>query len=44
MDECRWLVNDVCCNDSSDQCCDFPHAEEYCKKRCPYFTPEEAAK
>lgn len=39
MDECEWLYNEVCCNDSSDICCDFPH-EDYCEKRCPYFTKE----
>ena len=40
LDGCRYLYNDVCCNDQSEQCCDFPH-EEYCAKRCPHFTKEE---
>ena len=39
MDECRYLIDEVCCNDKSDQCCDFPH-EEYCQ-RCPHFTKED---
>ena len=39
MDECRWLINEVCCNDKSDMCCDFPH-EDYCK-RCVLFTKED---
>ena len=40
MDECRYLIDDVCCNDKSDQCCDFPHPE-YCLYVCPHFTKEE---
>lgn len=43
MDECRYLIDDVCCNDQSEQCCDFPHPIEYCKKRCPHFTKEDGA-
>lgn len=38
--ECRYLIDDVCCNDQSEQCCDFPH-HEYCSQRCPHFTKEE---
>lgn len=41
MDECKHLINDVCTNPDSQQCCDFPHPEEYCKNRCPYFTKED---
>lgn len=40
IEECRYLIDDVCCNDQSEQCCDYPHPE-YCKYRCPHFTPEE---
>ena len=40
MDECKWLINEVCCNDQSDECCDFPH-HDYCKNRCPHFTKED---
>ena len=40
MDECRYLINEVCCNDKSDQCCDFP-PPDYCKSRCPHFTKED---
>lgn len=40
MDECRYLVDEVCCNDRSEQCCDFPHPD-YCKTRCPHFTEED---
>lgn len=43
IDECRYLIDDVCCNDQSEQCCDWPHAE-YCLKRCPHFTKEELQK
>ena len=24
MEECKWKINEVCCNDSSYYCCDFP--------------------
>ena len=41
MDECRYLIDEVCCNDKSQQCCDFPHPEEYCAKLCPFFTKED---
>lgn len=40
IDECRYLINEVCCNDKCDQCSDFPHPE-YCEHRCPYFTEED---
>lgn len=41
MDECKHLINDVCTNPSSQECCDYPHPTEYCKKRCPFFTKED---
>lgn len=40
MDECRYLVEEVCCNDRSDMCCDFPHPD-YCSKICPFYTDED---
>ncbi len=40
MNECRYLIDEVCCNDKSDQCCDYPHSE-YCQRNCPYFTKED---
>ena len=40
MDECRHLINEVCTNDKSDMCCDFPHPE-YCTHSCPYFAAED---
>ena len=39
-EECRYLIDEVCCNDKSDQFCDFPHPD-YCKERCPHFTKED---
>lgn len=42
MDECRHLINEVCTNPDSDQCCDFPHPE-YCMHCCPHFTAEDGA-
>lgn len=38
--ECKDLVNEVCTNPSSDQCCDYPHPE-YCQHRCQHFTKED---
>ncbi len=35
--KCRWLYNEVCCNDSSEWLADFPH--EFCD-RCRYFAKE----
>ena len=40
MDECKKLINCVCTNDRSDQCCDFPHPD-YCGHRCPHFGEED---
>lgn len=39
-DECRYLIDEVCCNDKSEQCCDFPHPD-YCRHCCPHFTEED---
>ena len=41
MDECKHLINEVCTNPCSQQCCDYPHTGEYCAKRCPHFTKED---
>lgn len=38
-DQCRWLYNEVCCNDSSPICADYPD-KEYCK-RCKHFEKEQ---
>ena len=40
MDECRYLIDEVCCNPDSDQCCDYPHPE-YCLYCCPHRTKED---
>ena len=39
-DGCKWLVNEVCCNDRCNWCCDFPAPEEDCKI-CEYFEKED---
>lgn len=36
-DECVWLYDEVCCNDSSEWLADFP--KEFCKQ-CRYFVKE----
>ena len=40
MEECKHLINEVCTNPDSEQCCDFPHYE-YCLYRCPHFSKED---
>ena len=40
MDECQYLINDVCTNPDSEQCCDFPNYE-YCLYRCHHFKKED---
>ena len=42
LDECKHLVDEVCVNPSSDQCCDFPHPD-YCMYCCPYFSDEDGS-
>lgn len=45
MEQCYWLWNEMCCNDSSDLFADYPYAfveEGYCKK-CPFFTKEDGS-
>lgn len=40
MDECRDLIDGVCTNPYSDQCCDYPHPD-YCTYVCPHFKKED---
>lgn len=40
MEECRYLYNEVCCNDRSDLLADFVDSE-YCLHRCPLFAKED---
>lgn len=40
MDECKYLINEVCTRDCSDMCCDFPHPD-YCEHRCKHFVKED---
>lgn len=40
LEQCKHLINEVCTNPDSDQCCDFPHYE-YCTYCCPCFTKED---
>ena len=39
-DGCKWLTNEVCCNDKCGMCCDFPFEEDCTAERCPYFERE----
>ena len=40
MDECKHMINDVCCNDLSDQVTEFVDPE-YCRKFCKHFVEED---
>ena len=40
MQQCKELINDVCCNENhSDMLANFPDAD-YCR-RCEFFTKED---
>lgn len=39
-DGCKWLTNEVCCNDKCGMCCDFPFEEDCTPEHCPYFGKE----
>nr|DAH34049.1 MAG TPA: hypothetical protein [Caudoviricetes sp.] len=39
-DGCKYMYNEVCCNDQSEWCCSYPG--EYCKA-CKLFEPEDMA-
>lgn len=43
MDICKWKINEVCCNESSEYLGDYPYP--YCKceskKQCKYFEKED---
>ena len=43
MELCKWMINEVCCNEQSEYLADYPHS--YCKceneKDCKYFEKED---
>ena len=43
MDICKWKINEVCCNDSSEYFADYPYPNCKCesKKQCKYFEKED---
>lgn len=38
-EECAWMFNEICCNDESPHCCEWPPTD-YCDT-CPLFAPEK---
>ena len=42
MEVCKWRINDICCNESSEDLGDYPYPREKCesKKGCRYFEKE----
>ena len=41
LDECRWLYNEVCCNDECEECADYPYPSEKCLGSCPFFEKDD---
>lgn len=43
MKDCKWKVNDVCCNEKCDELGDYPYPSSKCesKERCEYFEEED---
>lgn len=41
MELCKWLINEVCCNDQSECCGDYPYLHCESKKYCRYFEKED---
>lgn len=40
MNECKYRIDDVCCNDSCEERGDFPD-RELCLGKCRYFIKED---
>ena len=43
MDMCKWLINDICCNDKSDCLADYPYPRSICENKygCGCFEKED---
>nr|DAI63179.1 MAG TPA: hypothetical protein [Caudoviricetes sp.] len=43
MDICKWKVNEVCCNEKSEELGDYPYPSSKCesKEKCEYFEKED---
>lgn len=43
MDMCKWLIDDVCCNDESDCLGDYPYPRSICENEygCGCFEKED---
>lgn len=43
MEECKWKINEVCCNDRSPDLADYPYPRSKCesKEGCRYFEKED---
>ena len=39
MDDCKYMYDEICCNDESEHCCDYAF-EDVCK-RCELFEKED---
>lgn len=44
---CKWRINEVCCNDESEELADYPYPSEKCYKetdknyRCEHYEDED---
>lgn len=41
MNKCKWLCDEVCCNDKSPLLADYPDIECDNKEECEYFEKED---
>ena len=41
--KCKWLIEEICCNDKSPFLADYPYPRTMCenKKTCKYFEKED---
>ena len=40
MDECKYLYDQVCCNDQCEWCCNYPYGED-CGTKCRFYEKED---
>lgn len=43
MELCKWRINEICCNDKSDCCGDYPYPTSICEDKygCGCFEKED---
>lgn len=41
MEICKWRINEICCNEKSEELGDYPNCKCENKKQCRYFEKED---